>query len=377
MTKLTCAVPWSVPRLVFSGTRRPNSLCTYMTTSSARPMRRISLKESFDRIGAVLQLAIVRRRLVHVRVEQAAAQRHVVELRRKVGLDQRDDFVEIEQAQVRIGLGACSGSTPRARRRKPAPRSSSPRARSGARRRRARRCAPSDSMTGRLLREQPALESRRDRRTRAARAFAALTASVWLSEMFTIRLSRAPGGIEARRGAPDPAVLVAAVRRGRVPERHRREVRERRLVVADAVHDRDLAVVVEVLHPLQRLVPAELRVDRQDVGFLDADRRPMAVVERVAVGTMVLRPSLPPNHSKTTRILPVGFAATLRLACASTRGTGPMPPASPRPRPPAPSCSRSRRETPLASRAAVPRHTARGPRIRPASVCIAVAAERG
>ncbi len=68
-----------------------------------------------------------------------------------------------------------------------------------------------------------------------------------------------------------------------VPERHRREVRERRLVVADALHDRDLALVVEVLHPAHRLVPAELRVDFQDVGFLDADRRPMPVVERVAV----------------------------------------------------------------------------------------------
>ena len=45
MTKFTCAVPWSVPRLVFSGTRRPNSLWTYITTSSARPMRFISWKK--------------------------------------------------------------------------------------------------------------------------------------------------------------------------------------------------------------------------------------------------------------------------------------------------------------------------------------------
>ena len=65
----------------------------------------------------------------------------------------------------------------------------------------------------------------------------------------------------------------------------------------------------------------------KNVGFLDSDRRPVPVV-RAGRRTerSCSRPSLPPNHSKTTRILPVGFAATLRLAWASTGGTGPMPP---------------------------------------------------
>src|SRR5688572_1315996 len=60
-------------------------------------------------------------------------------------------------------------------------------------------------------------------------------------------------------------------------------MRERRLVVAYALHDRDLALVVQLLHAAHRLVPAELGVDLQQVAFLDADSRPMLVVHRVAV----------------------------------------------------------------------------------------------
>ena len=113
--------------------------------------------------------------------------------------------------------------------------------------------------------------------------FSAFTARVWLSEMLTIMFCARPGGIQRRRDPPDPAVLVAAVGRRGVPVRDRGEVRERRLVVAHTLHDRDLALVVELLHPAHRLVPAELRVDLQEVLLLDADRRPMLVVHRVAV----------------------------------------------------------------------------------------------
>src|SRR5688500_4641686 len=91
---------------------------------------------------------------------------------------------------------------------------------------------------------------------------------------------------------------------------------------------------------------------------------------------MVLRPSLPPNHSKTTRILPVGFAATLRLAWANTLGTGPTPPKSPNPTPPAPSRSRSRRDTPLAPNGFFVVMRIRLPRTAALSVCI-VPAGRG
>src|SRR5688572_6599108 len=60
-------------------------------------------------------------------------------------------------------------------------------------------------------------------------------------------------------------------------------MRERRLVVAYALHDRDFALVVQLLHPAHRFVPAELGVDLQQIAFLDADGRPMLVVHRVAV----------------------------------------------------------------------------------------------
>ena len=71
----------------------------------------------------------------------------------------------------------------------------------------------------------------------------------------------------------------------------------------------------------------------------------------------------------------MGLAAALRLAWASTVGTGPTPPSRPNPKPPAPSRSRSRRETPVASNTSfavieLP------PGIVPRSVCID-AANRG
>src|SRR5262245_37177658 len=62
---------------------------------------------------------------------------------------------------------------------------------------------------------------------------------------------------------------------------------------------------------------------------------------------MVFSPSLPPNHSKTTRILPDVVAAAARLAWRRRYGTGPMPPSMLKPMPPAPILIRSRREMPL------------------------------
>ena len=47
--------------------------------------------------------------LVHMRVEQAAAQRHVVQPGRKVGFDQRRNFIEVEQTQVGVGLALVLG----------------------------------------------------------------------------------------------------------------------------------------------------------------------------------------------------------------------------------------------------------------------------
>ena len=98
-----------------------------------------------------------------------------------------------------------------------------------------------------------------------------------------MRSARVPPGSSADAVRPSQPVLVAAVGGRGMPERARREMGERRLVVADAVDDRHLAVVVEALHPLHRLVQAELRVDLQELRLLQADRRPVLVVGGVAV----------------------------------------------------------------------------------------------
>ena len=155
------------------------------------------------------------------------------------------------------------------------------------------------------------------------------------------------GGIERRRRPPDPAVLVAAVGRRGVPERDRREVRERRLVVADALDDGHLAVVVELLHPAHRLVPAEVRVDLEEVLLLDADRRPMLVVGR---RRRRARWCSARRCRRTTRRRrgsgPTGRPPPPGWPGSGRSGTGPMPPNRPNPRPPAPSRIMSRRETP-------------------------------
>ena len=154
------------------------------------------------------------------------------------------------------------------------------------------------------------------------------------------------GGIQRGRGPSEPAVLVAAIGGRRVPERHRREMRERRLVVAHALHDGDLAVIEQLLHAAHRLVPAELRVDLQQVAFLDADGRPMLVVHRVAVRhdrvQSVVAAEPLEDHEDLARLLRRG----LKVARFKTNGTGPMPPRRPKPRPPAPIRIMSRRETP-------------------------------
>ena len=45
-TNIRLAAPWSVPRLTFSGTRRPNSEKIITTTSSARPIRSRSVRKA-------------------------------------------------------------------------------------------------------------------------------------------------------------------------------------------------------------------------------------------------------------------------------------------------------------------------------------------
>src|SRR5262249_24815138 len=52
---------------------------------------------------------------------------------------------------------------------------------------------------------------------------------------------------------------------------------------SDALYDRHLPLVVQRFHPPHRLLPAEMRVDFEDVFLPDSDRRAMLVVHRVAV----------------------------------------------------------------------------------------------
>ena len=66
--------------------------------------------------------------------------------------------------------------------------------------------------------------------------------------MFTRKFGGALGRHRIGQAA-DPAVLLAAVGRGGVPVRHRREVRERRVLVSAAVHDGQLAVLIRRSNP--------------------------------------------------------------------------------------------------------------------------------
>ena len=82
----------------------------------------------------------------------------------------------------------------------------------------------------------------------------------------------------------EPAVLLAPRGVGRLPHTDRVEVRERWLRVADALDDRDLALVVERLHALEVLVEAEVVRDRQRLVRGFTELRP-----QVAVGLVMQR----------------------------------------------------------------------------------------
>src|SRR6266550_3605034 len=60
-------------------------------------------------------------------------------------------------------------------------------------------------------------------------------------------------------------------------------MRERWLVVPHSLYDRQLALVVQLLHAAHRLVPAEVRVDFQQIVLFEANSRTVLVVLRIAV----------------------------------------------------------------------------------------------
>ena len=89
--------------------------------------------------------------------------------------------------------------------------------------------------------------------------------------------------VVGRVGQPaQPAERLAAVRHAGVPEAHRREVRQARMVVAAAVDDRQQAVLVEPLEADHRRMEAEAVGDLDDLALGDPELRPGAVVRGVA-----------------------------------------------------------------------------------------------
>src|SRR5437899_5564296 len=96
-------------------------------------------------------------------------------------------------------------------------------------------------------------------------------------------------GVAGRRivvivGQPaEPAERLAAVGHAGVPVTHRREMREARMVVSTAMHDRHLAVFVEALETDHRRVKSESVADLDDLTLRNAQTGPRAVIRRVAV----------------------------------------------------------------------------------------------
>ena len=81
----------------------------------------------------------------------------------------------------------------------------------------------------------------------------------------------------------EPSERVAAVGDAGVPETHRREVRQARMIVAAAVHDAEHAVLVQPLEADHRGMKAEPLGGLEHVAILDPEIRPGAVIRRVAV----------------------------------------------------------------------------------------------
>src|SRR5262252_9725306 len=84
--------------------------------------------------------------------------------------------------------------------------------------------------------------------------------------------------------AADPAVKLPTVWRRRLPIGHGREVRERRLLVTDAMDDGHVAVLVEALQARHGVLEAEMIVELAQPRRLDADAWPCTVVGVIPVG---------------------------------------------------------------------------------------------
>ena len=105
-----------------------------------------------------------------------------------------------------------------------------------------------------------------------------------------------------------PAVLIAGIGRGGVPVSHRGEVRERRLRIARAVHDGELAVLPQALHAEHARVEAEVVVELQEFVFFDGDTRAQLVIGVVGVGHDGVQSIVTARHFKHHQDALVGRA---------------------------------------------------------------------
>src|SRR5262249_60868596 len=81
----------------------------------------------------------------------------------------------------------------------------------------------------------------------------------------------------------EPAFGADLVGVAGVPDVHGTEMRARRIEVADAMHDGELALVPEPLHRREKRREAVVPVEPQYLVVTDSDRLPVIAVERVVV----------------------------------------------------------------------------------------------
>ena len=117
--------------------------------------------------------------------------------------------------------------------------------------------------------------------------------------------------------AAEPARCPASSTGRRGPDVGAGEMRAARVLVADALNERELALIEDVAAARSAADAARaacrwVAADLQHGAGGNAERRTAAVIEGSVYGTSVLRPSLPPARSRTTRL-------RLEAPCACAR----------------------------------------------------------
>ena len=100
-------------------------------------------------------------------------------------------------------------------------------------------------------------------------------------------LARKAGLVEI---AAEPAGVLVAIRRGRLPNLGRAEMRVIGIRIADALNDRNHPLVVERFERAHAGIETDVRVDRQHVVAVDRQRRTHLIVAIVAVRHDAVQP---------------------------------------------------------------------------------------